>query len=177
MKSKKVQSGIYRALALVALMLTNCHDGKAGDKAKDIAKAAVTVAREIMPHHTKEAIDIEVASAFKDLAGAVRSKILERDHLTRSIVDRVSGAFGGKYNVVVLNASNGRRHILHGLVKGKNGQNYYDEFSSGFAIYHVYVFKSGTFINEGDGGYINWAFTSKHCYDRKDKELHFKAPH
>lgn len=59
--------------------------------------------------------------------------------------------FGGRYNVMVFNLS----------------QNYEDRFNGvktfatanlGNVVYGIWVFESGTFKNNGDGGRDNWAF-------------------
>jgi len=31
----------------------------------------------------------------------------------------------------------------------------------GLLKYHIYAFHAGTFIKEGDGGWLNWAFEGK----------------
>ena len=35
---------------------------------------------------------------------------------------------------------------------------YYDQFTTASIPYGVWIFESGTFVNQGDGGFINWAF-------------------
>lgn len=42
----------------------------------------------------------------------------------------------------------------------KNVQLYKEVLINGIP-YAVWVFKSGTFVNKGDGGYINWAFRGR----------------
>lgn len=160
MKNKKVQSGICRVLALVILTLINCNYSKAASIGMPMTQAM---------------IDQQVANALGEISTALQTHVLGDENFTRSVVNQVSNAFGGRYNVVVINASNGRTHRLRGLVKGRNGQNYYREANLLNRIYHIYVFKSGRFVNEGDGGYINWAFTNSYC-NRNDKVLNFTTP-
>ncbi|MFD4376640.1 hypothetical protein [Streptomyces sp. NPDC058486] len=66
----------------------------------------------------------------------------------------MEGAFydsGQRYNVMVINDANRYTMDLKGIVfDGKVKSNY--------GTYRVIAFESGTFVNHGDGGWINWAF-------------------
>lgn len=76
-------------------------------------------------------------------------------------------AAGGRYNVMVFNLS----------------QNYEDRFNGvktfatanlGNVVYGIWVFESGTFKNNGDGGWDNWAFRG--WFDRQNKFVTFHRP-
>ena len=59
---------------------------------------------------------------------------------------------GQQYNVMVMNLSQGyNSNQLQGV-------QYFDTEDYDGITYCVQVFEEGTFINEGDGGYNNWAF-------------------
>ncbi|MDP1471877.1 stress protein [Priestia megaterium] len=59
---------------------------------------------------------------------------------------------GQQYNVMVMNLSQGyNSNQLQGV-------QYFDTVDYDGITYGVWVFEEGTFINEGDGGYDNWAF-------------------
>ncbi|MGW9019228.1 stress protein [Priestia megaterium] len=58
---------------------------------------------------------------------------------------------GEQYNVIVMNLSQGYDEKLNGI-------QYFDTVDYDGITYGVWVFEDGTFVNEGDGGYDNWAF-------------------
>lgn len=60
-------------------------------------------------------------------------------------------AGGQQYNVVVMNLS--QDHDPSGL-QGVVG---YSDATYDGVVYGVWIFEQGTFVNNGDGGYINWA--------------------
>ncbi|MFJ5850135.1 hypothetical protein [Streptomyces sp. NPDC092903] len=49
-----------------------------------------------------------------------------------------------------------------------------DDIASGRAVFDVYVFDKGTFSNDGDGGYTNWAFYGD--FSRDGSEAAFEQP-
>ncbi|MET7639882.1 hypothetical protein [Streptomyces sp. NPDC005438] len=49
-----------------------------------------------------------------------------------------------------------------------------DDIESGRAVFDVYVFDKGKFSNDGDGGYINWAWYGD--FERDDMEVSFEQP-
>ena len=58
---------------------------------------------------------------------------------------------GQQYNVMVMNLSQGYNSDQ------LQGVQYFDTVDYDGITYGVWVFEEGTFINEGDGGYDNWA--------------------
>lgn len=77
----------------------------------------------------------------------------------------------GKYNVMVFNLSQPYTEKLRGVQLVKSDA-YYDNTQ-----YGVWIFEDGEFINEGDGGYINWAF--KGWFERTGDQGHhviFRKP-
>lgn len=51
-----------------------------------------------------------------------------------------------------------------------------DEIASGRAVFDVYVFDKGTFSNDGDGGYTNWAYYGDVTRDGKDATFEQPEP-
>ncbi|WP_281156418.1 hypothetical protein [Streptomyces sp. HYC2] len=49
-----------------------------------------------------------------------------------------------------------------------------DDIDSGRAVFDVYVFDKGTFSNDGDGGYTNWAFYGD--FTRDGRQVTFEQP-
>lgn len=63
---------------------------------------------------------------------------------------------GGGYNVMVFNLS--QPYDATGI---RNTQKFFQQFDYDGIPYGVWIFKAGTFINNGDGGFINWAFEGR----------------
>ena len=59
---------------------------------------------------------------------------------------------GQQYNVIVMNLSQGYNSDQ------LQGVQYFDTVDYDGITFGVWIFEEGTFINEGDGGYDNWAF-------------------
>ncbi|MBP2078806.1 stress protein [Oceanobacillus polygoni] len=57
-----------------------------------------------------------------------------------------------QYNVMVMNLSQGYN------ANQLQGVQYFDTVDYDGITFGVWVFEEGTFVNEGDGGYDNWAF-------------------
>ncbi|MGW5849009.1 hypothetical protein ACWFQ8_13845 [Streptomyces sp. NPDC055254] len=86
------------------------------------------------------------------IADALRGiKTDDRGAFVRDAVDKAFNAAGGRHNVMLFNLS----------------QNYDDQFQGtrvyanvqwGNIHYGLWIFESGQFTNNGDGGWINWGF-------------------
>lgn len=74
-----------------------------------------------------------------------------RDGFVKNVRNMVFYEAGQKFNVVVMNLAVDHRTSL------KDVQYYRSETYNG-VIYGIWVFKSGEFYNQGDGGFINWAY-------------------
>ncbi|MET7878933.1 hypothetical protein ABZS52_18620 [Micromonospora profundi] len=65
----------------------------------------------------------------------------------------------GKYNIIVWKDSAYERANFEGVVlSGIEYAEACDDYSGSLSLYRWAVFKSGTFVRKGDGGYRNWAF-------------------
>lgn len=88
-----------------------------------------------------------------ELKTLVRNK---RENFLRDTVNRAFSRYGGRCNVLMYNALSGR--VPHAEFHGIRTRYvvYYGSFHR--IPYRVVVFRSGTFIRQGDGGFINWRF-------------------
>ncbi|MBR0579731.1 MULTISPECIES: stress protein [Bacillus] len=74
-----------------------------------------------------------------------------REGFVKGLMESAFYAAGEKYNVLVFNLANKYDNRLTGVktfaTANLNGVNF-----------GIWVFQGGTFVNYGDGGYINWAY-------------------
>ncbi|MEU5209511.1 stress protein [Streptomyces sp. NPDC020742] len=82
-----------------------------------------------------------------------------REGFVKNLRESAFYAAGGQYNVMVHNLSQGYEDHL-------NGVKAYGSATYDGVIYGIWVFEDGEFTNQGDGGYINWAFRG--WFDRPD---------
>ncbi len=98
-----------------------------------------------------------IASDAFGIATEIRSiarKSQNRAGFVRQVMETAYGKARGRYNVLVFNESQLKTERLRG-VKARIPVTYDG------VPYIVYIFDRGTFVNRGDGGYINWAFKGK----------------
>ena len=96
-------------------------------------------------------VDIDVNALTNTIQQAIVSAA-NREGVVKSMMEAAYNQTKQRYNVMVFNLN----------------QNYDDSQLSGVKSYtnHTYsqipfgvwIFESGTFVNQGDGGFINWAF-------------------
>jgi hypothetical protein len=103
----------------------------------------------------KAAEAADVAQAGIDLGLQINQLIVQnqnRGGFVKQASEVAYGLYKQKYNVMVFNTS--QNYDASGLqgVKKRLPANYQG------VPYVVFIFKSGTFVNQGDGGFINWAF-------------------
>ncbi|MGA4879319.1 stress protein [Streptomyces lydicamycinicus] len=82
-----------------------------------------------------------------------------REGFVKSFMESAFYAAGGKYNVMVHNLSQPYEDHFNGVQSF--GTATYDG-----VVYGIWVFEDGEFTNQGDGGYINWAFRG--IFERPD---------
>lgn len=109
---------------------------------------------------------VDVLGISKAISDAVHSG-QDRASFVKNLMESTFYEAGQQYNVMVFNL----------------GQNYDDRFQGvkfyGSAqyqnlIFGIWAFESGEFTNQGDGGWINWAFRG--WFDRHDKHVIFHKP-
>ncbi|MEV6606420.1 hypothetical protein [Kutzneria sp. NPDC051319] len=94
---------------------------------------------------TKTILDaIEAANKLKENRPGYVKSLLEAAFNAQELHEN--------YNVMVINTGNKFTFTLNNVV--------YDAVAhdSGYPDFHIYVFDSGRFENQGKGGYENWAF-------------------
>ncbi|MGW9019656.1 stress protein [Priestia megaterium] len=74
-----------------------------------------------------------------------------RSGFVKGAMEKAFFESGQQYNVMVMNLSQGYNSDQ------LQGVQYFDTVDYDGITYGVWVFEEGTFINEGDGGYDNWA--------------------
>ncbi len=93
---------------------------------------------------------IDVVEMSKAIARAAKSA-RNRGAFVRNVLNTVYFEAGQRYNVMVFNLAVAHRSRLSGV-------QYYKSRKYNGLIYGIWVFKGGEFYNQGDGGFINWAF-------------------
>ncbi|GAB0491521.1 hypothetical protein MMPV_002775 [Pyropia vietnamensis] len=117
----------------------------------------------------KQAVDVpQMNAAIREVARTSP----DRGSFTRSAVSRSAGirlgdgrSIGSVYNVLIFNQEVKQNHALNGVVCRQ-------AFQFAGRTYVLWIFRDGWFHNEGDGGYINWAFIGS--YDKSGGFVQFK---
>ena len=103
-----------------------------------------------------------IAQAISDAANSDQ----DRGAFVKNLMESTYYSAGQRYNVMVFNL----------------GQNYQEQFNGvqfySSAIYQnltfgIWAFESGDFTNQGDGGWINWAF--KGSFSQDGNTVHFSS--
>lgn len=131
---------------------------------------AVSVDQTLQVVWFRQAVDVlKINAAIKEVARTSP----DRGSFTRSSVVRAAGillrdgrSIGSVYNVLIFNREVRQKHALNQVV-------YRQAFGSAGRTYDLWIFRDGWFHNEGDGGWINWAFTGS--FDKSGGFVQFKA--
>ncbi|MGW4208511.1 hypothetical protein ACWEIJ_11050 [Lentzea sp. NPDC004789] len=91
-----------------------------------------------------------------------------RDGYVKSLMEGAFYDARQQYNVMVINTGNRYSANLQNVVYEANVH------GSGYPSFRVIVFSSGTFTNQGDGGYGNWAFRG--WFTRDGMTVNFRRP-
>ncbi|OLZ44598.1 hypothetical protein AVW11_34885 [Streptomyces amritsarensis] len=110
-------------------------------------------------------VSMDQLGSGKAIADALRGiKTDNRGTFVQEAVDKAFKAAGSRHNVMLFNLS----------------QNYHDQFQGtrvyanvqwGNIHYGLWIFESGQFTNQGDGGWINWGFVG--WYERNGGHVKF----
>ncbi|GAA1774241.1 hypothetical protein [Streptomonospora arabica] len=90
-----------------------------------------------------------------------------RGEFVRRAVDEAFEASGGRYNVILMNLSQGYEERLE-------SKRLYANVRWGSINYGLWIAEAGEFTNTGDGGYINWGFRG--WFDREGNTVRFHRP-
>lgn len=97
-------------------------------------------------------INIDANGLVRDVASAIRGKS-NRAACVKAMREAAYSRARQRANVMVFNLNQNYRKRLNKAV--------FKRFSCAGISYGLWVFRSGTFVNKGDGGYINWAFDGR----------------
>ncbi|MET8091243.1 hypothetical protein [Micromonospora sp. NPDC005220] len=98
---------------------------------------------------------------------------INREGLVRALRETAWYKTGEKHNIIVMVAPNGSwegRFSCHLVGKVSDAVYRYP----GYPPFRVVAFSHGTVKNEGEGGYINWAYRG--WFDRNGMTVHFRKP-
>ncbi|MFD9099222.1 hypothetical protein [Streptomyces collinus] len=140
----------------------------------------------VVPGLTSNGDDFTTANlkwAVKDFEAEYKNvKDGNAGDFTQNMVRRVREVAGPEYNAMVFNTSD--QPWVANLAGGPSPSDipFQDHARYGHNNYGIWVFKNGSFENQGDGGYGNWAFAGKFNSDSEvDKKINFHsdtpAPH
>ena len=112
-------------------------------------------------------VNIDVLGIAQAIANAVNAD-QDREGFVKNLMETSFYSAGQQYNVMVFNLN----------------QNYDDRFNNvvfygstvfqGGVTYGIWAFESGEFTNQGDGGWINWAFRG--WFERDGNYVKFNHP-
>lgn len=112
-------------------------------------------------------INIDPVAIFDGISTII-SNAQNRGGFVKAAREHVKFESDYRLNVMVLNLSNDYDESSY------SGVHYFDTFVYDGAIYGVWAFEEGTFVNNGDGGYDNWAFYG--WFDRDGGTVDFHMP-
>lgn len=124
---------------------------------------------ELDKHSSREVsinFDFDILGIANTIAGAISSSE-NRDAFVKNLSYTAFYSAGSRFNVMVFNLNVDHDYSLQGVYA--YGSANYDGI-----IYGIWVFEEGTFVNKGDGGYINWAFIG--WFDRNEGSVTFHKP-
>lgn len=112
-----------------------------------------------------------VAQGIKQIIDVIKGMIAKdkerRGKFTVDLINRSKAKYPG-YNWVMCHTKHTTKFDGQ---KGKDWGHRHEEFKVSFGKtigYEIYYFKSGTFTRQGDGGYLNWAYSGRVKSKSKD---------
>ncbi|TDD63233.1 stress protein [Kribbella antibiotica] len=155
------------ASAAVLVPATAAQAAPAAAPVASIAAAPAATAADPGPRVEVIAASVNITKQLiKLIDGAIRAN-QNRAGYVKSLSEAAFHEADGQYNVMVINDANRRVWSLSDVV--------YEAKASGHhGTYHIFVFKAGFIRNEGDGGYINWAYQG--WWNRDGKTVNFHRP-
>lgn len=106
-------------------------------------------------------LNLNVNSLYRKVSSAIRGQ-RNRAACVKAMREAAYTSARQRANVMVFNLNQNYRKRLNKVV--------FRRFSCAGVSYGLWVFRSGTFINKGDGGYINWAFDGRWKRIGRDKK-------
>ncbi|MGW4208510.1 hypothetical protein ACWEIJ_11045 [Lentzea sp. NPDC004789] len=112
-------------------------------------------------HTDNGANGVQVANAISGIREKSRDKFVQR------AVDTAFSASGSRFNVIIMNLSQGYTHNLQGI-------RLYANIRYGQINYGMWIAEAGSFTNTGDGGWENWGFRG--WFTRNGMTVNFRRP-
>ncbi|MEH2366456.1 hypothetical protein [Nostoc sp.] len=112
-------------------------------------------------------VGLEVGVDLLGIAGAIASSVnasQNREGFVKGLMEEAYFKADQKYNVMVFNLS-------QNYDENFNGVQLFAKADYNGVIYGIWAFENGEFTNQGDGGWINWAF--KGNFDRDGSHVKF----
>ncbi|MEM7581297.1 MAG: hypothetical protein AAF316_15935 [Cyanobacteria bacterium P01_A01_bin.80] len=106
-----------------------------------------------LPAHAGAAKQGELTKLYNTITDDI-STIGNRDACVKAMLERTSSKVGKKRNVMIFNLSQDYSKSLKDYT--------FRKFRCVGTTYGLWTFRSGTFINKGDGGYVNWGFSGNY---------------
>lgn len=111
-------------------------------------------------------VSVDVLGITNLIVSSIKSS-RDRSGFVKNLMNGAFYGAGQRYNVMVFNLSQNYQQSFRGVKF--YGSAVYDGVTFG-----IWVFEDGEFLNQGDGGWINWAFSG--WFDRNDQYVRFKKP-
>ncbi|MDB9309023.1 hypothetical protein PN471_10305 [Aphanizomenon sp. CS-733/32] len=111
-------------------------------------------------------VQVDVLGITNLIVSSIKSA-RDRSGFVKNVMNTAFYGAGQRYNVMVFNLSQNYKHNFRGVKF--YGSAVYDGVTFG-----IWVFEHGEFLNEGDGGWINWAFSG--WFNRNGKYVRFRKP-
>lgn len=111
-------------------------------------------------------VNIDVLGIAQAIASAVNAN-QNRDGFVKNLMESTFYSAGQRYNVMVFNLSQDYNDRFNGVV-------FYGSAVYSGITFGIWAFQSGEFTNNGDGGWINWAFRG--WFERNGQHVVFKNP-
>lgn len=96
-------------------------------------------------------VNTDVLGIAQAIASAVSAE-QNRDGFVKNLMESTFYSAGQRYNVMVFNLHQAYDERFRGV------QFYGSAVYTGGITYGIWAFEDGEFTNQGDGGWINWAF-------------------
>lgn len=111
-------------------------------------------------------IDVDVLGIAQAIIGAVNSSA-NRPGWVKGVMETAFYQAGQRYNVMVFNLNQEYQHGFNDVV-------FFGTAEYSGITFGIWAFRSGTFDNKGDGGWINWAFQG--WFNRNGGHVDFYNP-
>lgn len=159
-------SPLMARLASVALLFAVLDLSLATKTVSTAPTASSATALDTVDHAVDVGVNVEIdvlgiGQAISDAIGRASN----REGFVKNIRNTAYYSANSRYNAMVFNLQQAHSDRLRGV-------KFYGSANYGNVIYGIWLFRSGTFRNKGDGGYINWAFRG--CFSRYGGKVVFR---